>query len=81
MYEKKRSIPIIGYTGHFLGKVDGIVGRPCSRGDIAISEREYRVDDLEVYKTTSNLSFLKYGMTTTTKTNSSSKLTDKTSFY
>ena len=81
MYEKKRSIPIIGYTGHFLGKVDGIIGRPCSRGDIAISEREYRGDDLEVYKTTSNLSFIKFGITTTTTTtttNSSSKLTDTT---
>jgi len=70
--EKKKRVPIIGYTGHFLGKVDGIVGRPCSRGNIAISEREYRDDDLEVYKTTSNLSFTKFGMTSTTDSSSSS---------
>ena len=37
--ERTRLVPILGYTGQFRGKVDGILGRSV-RSNLAISEVE-----------------------------------------
>ena len=43
--DRTRIVPILGYTGQFRGKVDGIVGRSASRSNLAISEMKIGEDN------------------------------------